>query len=116
MNPDDIARILDDLGQRLGPTGEYVFSLAVRQVYIDALIATVFLVLPVVACAVILPRTYRWVMDAPDSYSSREIAGVLTFAGLLCWLAFAVINAFLVIPDVLNPEYAALRDILGAIR
>ena len=74
MNPDDIARILDDLGQRLGPTGEYVFSLAVRQVYIDA------------------------------------------FAGLLCWLAFAVINAFLVIPDVLNPEYAALRDILGAIR
>src|SRR3990167_3921853 len=31
VNAAEIARILDMLGERLGPTGQYVFALAVRQ-------------------------------------------------------------------------------------
>jgi hypothetical protein len=106
MNPDDLARILDELGQRLGPTGEYVFALAVRQVVIDAVLLLAF------AAILVGSATYAWRAvaraDSFDAAPLRLIAGALYLA--------ATIAAAGALSALLNPEYAALRDILGAIR
>ncbi len=114
MNTDDLARLLDELGQRLGPTGEYVFQLAVRQVYVNAILSIgLWLALVIARRArppgvalgggrrvLLHPRAHGdvrrpWVPDRSDRPHRPAIGGL---------------------QGLLNPEYAALRDIMGAIR
>ena len=105
MNPDDLAQILDELGSRLGPTGEYVFALAVRQVYINGIAWAV--------CGAVLIALGAWTwrrvpsMDHYDAPIARFIAAGLLF--------FGVFIQMFNLTDVLNPEYAAIRNILGSV-
>ena len=130
MNPDDLARILDELGQRLGPTGEYVFALAVRQVAIDATIALAWsiptLVALFAATAWGIRLTARRYAAAKAVASDDRYSRVDPMDYVFPWL-FAGIGIVLVVctagltftyslSRLLNPEYAALRDILGAIQ
>lgn len=119
MNPDDIARILDDLGERIGPAGEYVFALAVRQVYIDGVlnIGLGLLCIPVaVVVGLVCWRSWRSASTqgygAPDPFIYLMFGGSAVVAALILAL-FAFASG---LPKLLNPEYAAIRDILGAIR
>lgn len=102
MSADDLAKILDELGQRLGPTGEHVFALAVRQQLIEGWLSVgggiVLLVLSVLGAIVLSRRTYdfEWL-----------------FAGIPAIVA-AIFIAF-GLPQLLNPEYAAIRDLLRAV-
>lgn len=116
MNPDDLARILDELGQRLGPTGEYVFALAVRQVYINAVTSVVALSVIVLVGWFAIPRLNRW-RTAPgaDDTGGRDLILLLPafmYGALVIGLALWTLGA---VPSIFNPEYAALRDILSAI-
>lgn len=128
MHPEDVARILDDLGQRLGPAGEYVFGLAVRQAFIDGILGTlvgVGLFVGVLVIAVIGARHIRieWARKCAqaDSYSSADpVLGVgfpAAIGGLVLALpgGFAVVQLLVALPKLLNPEYAALMDILSRI-
>ena len=119
MNADDLAKILDELGQRLGPTGEHVFQLAVRQVYIDATIQIVFggiaLVLLTAIAGIgtrLLLAWYRASQDITDA-AFGVCLGLIVLGLPATFAAGAVATAA---AKLLNPEYAALRDILGAIR
>jgi hypothetical protein len=114
MNPDDLARILDELGQRLGPTGEYVFALAVRQVYIEGVVGLSMAAVSLGIGAIVARPLYRWGTSG-SSYSSRDI--IATLIGLIwgCVAAIFVINAIYQAQRLANPEYAAIRDILGAV-
>ena len=122
MNPDDLAAILDELGRRLGPTGEHVFGLAVRQAFIDGIVALV-VTIATVACLVLMFRWIgRYVVEdkakaANNSYytSSYESAYVFGGVGFLVLALVIVWAGSVAISNLLNPEYAALRDILGAI-
>jgi hypothetical protein len=107
MNPDDLARILDELGQRLGPTGEYVFALAVRQVYIEAILFAIVGLGSIAGGVYIWRRVYRTGDDIDRSYGP-PVAVLAVATGLFLLL-------FCGIAPALNPEYAAIRDILGAI-
>ncbi len=185
MNPDDIARILDDLGSRIGPAGEYVFALAVRQ----AVIANALWFLGSVAvCVVAAFAAVRWFRgqravetaigrmeatiaeantasedirakhrdfdrekqaadlaamtekqrkewydlqsrlfgfggyygDRPFSFDAREAhaeADARRFAGVVsaAVAVIALIVGLTALPGLLNPEYAALTDILSRI-
>lgn len=116
MNPDDLAKILDELGKRLGPTGEHVFELAVRQVYINAATATLLLVVFVGINVLAVPRMWRYV-TAPNqgSYSDRGMAAFLLGMLDVGVGGLVLLAAVIYIPSVLNPEYAAIRDILSAV-
>lgn len=131
MTPEQITNLLDQLGQRLGPAGQHIFDLAVRQVYIDAAIGLGF---SLVALAITLWGTLKavqftkahWV-KAHEAYQngtgySRKpdwddyvipwafVGFVLFFvAGFLVWVALASLSS------LLNPEYAALMNILRAV-
>ena len=114
MNAEELGRILDELGERLGPTGAYVFELAVRQVYIDAVVAAISAAVVLVVGAVAARPLYRWVQDNP-SFGSRDMAGVLLAGGYAVALVSVLGWALIAVPNAFNPEYAALRGILGAI-
>jgi hypothetical protein len=115
VNPEDLARILDELGQRLGPTGEYVFALAVRQVYINAATSAVALLVSLLFARWAVGRIRAYVARG-DSYSTRDVDAGFAYAGLGLLVAATVLWAFLAIPGVLNPEYTALRSLIGAIQ
>ena len=59
MNPEDVGRILDEIGERIGPAGEYAFELAVRQQVIVGALWTVFLAAVITLAATILIRSLR---------------------------------------------------------
>lgn len=121
MNAAEIARILDMLGERLGPTGQYVFALAVRQQFIEGVMAAAVLALilglAVLAQALWLKNCFEYdrKADERDRFGATGIvvtslAGwMIPFACLLAGLPYAV-------GKLLNPEYAAIRDLLDQIR
>jgi hypothetical protein len=115
VNPDDLARILDDLGERLGPTGEYLFELAVRQVYIEAATAAVLAVAWIAITAATVRPIYRWSQGDPNGHGGREM--IASIGGMTwCLLGVLILGmAAYAVPAILNPEYAALRNLLGAI-
>ena len=115
MNPDDLVRILDELGERLGPTGEFVFALAVRQVYIDAITMIVLSAAYVVALAVAVPRVARWIADG-DSYDGRGLVGIFGGVGATILGVLLLVGVLWYVPALFNPGYAALRNILGAVQ
>lgn len=115
MNPDDLAKVLDELGERLGPTGEYVFALAVRQVYINAVLFGVFFVVSVALTVWASSRLIRWAAD-DGPYGDRGLLAV--FAGTIMIVVTGALGLQFLgfsLPDVLNPEYAAIRDLLSNI-
>lgn len=127
MNAEDLAAILDELGRRLGPTGEYVFRLAVQRVIVSSALSSLAAVLCLVgfgAFIVVAYRSYRgfdrtmktggyrdreWMMDGPGFFFA--MAGIA--ATLVAGVAFVVL--FASITALLTPEYTALRDILSAV-
>lgn len=132
MEPEDLARILDDLGQRLGPTGEYVFALAVRQVVIDASITLAWGIPTILAVTAVVVWAARFTrqryaaakaIEKPGGYSYERV-DLMNY--VMPWLMFGFIGSIVLgtaglavthqLGRLLNPEYAAIRDILGAVR
>ena len=114
MNPEDIARILDDLGNRIGPAGEYVWQLTVRQVVIDAWLWGAFgilLFLVGVACVVIAVKMYP-----PDSGDTpiSDGAAFLALTGLAASIAGILMDVMLG-TTLLNPEYHAMIRLLDSV-
>jgi hypothetical protein len=136
MNPDDLARILDELGQRLGPTGEYVFALAVRQVYIDAFLGLLVSIPVLIGVTLgtlwgIRASRRAWAADVKAYAEGKSRWSLIrnqpdlvdyAFPWLFGGMAIVVVGGVAgtlfaaSLADLLNPEYAALRDIVGAIR
>lgn len=114
MNPDDLVKILDELGRRLGPAGEHVFELAVRQVYIDGITAIILTVAFVVTNLILWPRVARYIEAGPRD-GERGIAGFLLALLDLFIGALVAVWFLIAAPAMLNPEYAALKDILSTI-
>jgi hypothetical protein len=107
MSPDDLARILDELGRRLGPAGEHVFALAVRQQIIEGTllgIGGLILVIVGVIVAIVARR---------NDYDNDGFIG--WFGPGFCFLFGGVLLAA-ALSQLLNPEYAAIRDLLKAVR
>lgn len=116
MDAEELSRLLDELGRRIGPTGEYVWQLAIRQVVIDSIAGMIFgtILLAVSAVTVVMTRRYV-VKHADDHYFDAMFAWF--FSGIL-WVSAGGFGLMLVginITRLLNPEYSALRDLLERI-
>lgn len=113
MNPEDVGRVLDEIGERIGPAGEYAWQLTVRQVVIDAalwgalglfsLVLTTFLF-------VAIRRNDREAIARGDTNDLFGWGGALGITGLALIPALALI----IWPGsmLLNPEYHAMTRLL----
>ena len=108
MNPDDLARILDELANRLGPGGEYVFGLAVRQAAIEGWTSLSLLVGGVVAFGAGALRFDWSTEEVTPSFLAAAVGFLVAFGGALVFFTGGITK-------LLNPEYAALTDILSRI-
>lgn len=98
MNPEDIGKILDEIGERIGPAGAYAWEITVRQVVIDA---SVWLSLGALALVVALGAfTYAAVRRSADALG----VGLLALTGL--------IPMGVALTQLLNPEYHAMVRLL----
>lgn len=120
---EQIAPILEQLAKQLGTTVEYLWAVMVRQAHysamIDGAMAFVFFVASGVATKVVFwcHKNYRIVKEK-DSYAGEGwVTGMVlvVVAGLTC-LAISLTFAHTSAIAALNPEYWALREILGVIR
>ncbi len=115
MTADEFTKLLDELQQRLQGPSAHVFELAVRQVVIQSVVVLVLFAAVTVAVAVIGPRVYRWAQEG-DSYSDRGLIVVLGGTGAAFVWGVLGYLAVVGLIALLNPEYAALRDILGSLK
>lgn len=116
MSPDDLSKILDELGQRLGPAGGHVFELAVRQAIIDGVMSlvggVVYLAAFLVGVVLAVRITRRPASSDRDDFVTREMAPVLFLLVGGIGALVAAVCALGGLSTLLNPEYAAIRDLL----
>jgi len=110
MNPDDIAKILDDLGQRLGPAGQHVFQVAIQQVYVDSTLIGI-LTIGVIIATILLFR-YTKKVYGPQTIDDKISTAMLGFVIGVFEVGFLIIT----IKPMFNPEWSAIQRILDSIR
>lgn len=129
MNPQDINDVIDILVERLGPTGIHVYELAVRQAFITGMFWSVIglaMLTGVLITDVVLWR--KWQDDKRVAAEKQTSGGTYVsyldkadpFGYLMIGLLVNVLGGLVVvfalwygISYVFNPEWAAIRLILG---
>lgn len=116
---------LKQLAEKLGTTVEFLWSVMVRQQYIEPLYSAAGFVALVVISALVYKvykvsdKHYRENIPCRGDTSVAEVLRTLgivfTCICVVASLMFAV-HAVLETIDLLNPEYAALKDITGQLR
>jgi hypothetical protein len=135
MSPEQLGQFLDELGRRLGPAGTHVFEVMVRQVALNALVGmgfALFWFLLGMLCVFLgrqifnyASREYRKEMALKNNTSYRLVvaeknlaewclgAWSVAIVGFLAGTALAVGIVGTHLPNLLNPEYQAIMDILN---
>ena len=111
MTPEQIEQIIDMLAEKLGPIGGQVWSIYMRQVYVGALGALLWLVAFLVGSAIFV-RAARWVCANSKDYDKNMFAFFLYAGALACGIAALCALTFGVL-RILNPEYHAIQMLLG---
>lgn len=110
MTPEEIGRLLDEIGERIGPAGEYAWAAAVRWTAIQAWF-TIGLWLAITLAGVVLFLQYRKVddWDHPNAPGIASITGGMllffSFLGAAMYGADAAARA-------LVPEWGAIQQLL----
>jgi hypothetical protein len=113
MTPEQLGQFLDELGKRLGPAGDHVYQLAIRQVVISNAVGLAVAV--AIFAFTFFGVRFVW-RRARDADSTDEgFLKVISSIGAIFGFLIGVIWAGTCLVSLLNPEYAALRDILSAI-
>lgn len=118
MSPTDIAKILDELTLRFGPTGGYVYQLAIREVYVESGLAIAWLGVGILIGLLGLVVTRK---TRPDKYVSnddkdnRDLIVVVLSTFYACSMVIATMNFAFTVGNLFNPEFAAIRLILRSI-
>jgi hypothetical protein len=111
VDADEIGRILDEIGERIGPAGEYAFQLAVRQVFIDGAIATiggVALLVTAVGGGLLI-----WRLSENAASVDRPFARGFGFAAATAILLGGFVFLSMGAAQLLNPEYHAMMRLLS---
>ena len=118
MNPEDVGRILDEIGERIGPAGEYAWSVLVTG---ERVVGVVFAASAVAAAvgAYVLYRLARWAYHKHEEagpYDSHDLGAYAFGAGAAACAVAALILIGTALPSLIAPEYVVLRNIVGGVR
>ena len=116
MDAKNVNEIIDVLAIRFGSTGAHLWGVLQRQAYVEAALAVVAWAL-VAGIGMLLRRAMAWADDAEGI--NQEVDRDLVAVGITVLVAVgavvAVVQTFIGISAVLNPEYFALMAVLGAL-
>ena len=111
MTPEQVEQIIEMLSEKLGPLGEHVWAVYMRQVYVDAVGALLWLVAFLVGSAIFV-KAARWVCANSSDYDKNVFAFFLYAGAMACGVAVLCALTFGVL-RILNPEYHAIQMLLG---
>ena len=109
-----ITPYLQQIADKLGTTGEYLWKLQVTQAYVDASCIVAFYVLTMVA-AYGFYKLFRFVLKS----DSEERLGVfIAFCGfvLIPMIVFCIFKFKTLMTILINPEYYALTNIITMVK
>lgn len=116
MTPDQLEQFLTDLATKLGPAGQHVYELAVRQQLINGILGTFVWGATFVVCLVILWRchhAYVGMSQEDKAHDPGMMAVVFSFFSLLFGTIALIAWALLVLPLLLNPEWYAIQSLIA---
>lgn len=130
MTPEELGQFLDQIGNRVGPAGQHVFEIAVRQQATYAVVGLLFAGLwcwfALIVTLYFVKRGFKetkletkWVEEHPNASEKQNpyYESYIWYLIALIPLGCLALPLFLIIPDklivLLNPEYNALIDILS---
>jgi len=111
MTPEQIEQIINTLIERLGPIGGQVWSIYVRQVYVDVFGGALWMVgflMAALACW----RLIRRCEDIED-HADYIFAKVGAYAGVVVCLLLAFCAFVFDVLKAINPQYHAIQMLLG---
>lgn len=115
---DKTAVLIQSLAEKLGTTSEYLWGVLVKQAPISGMIDLVVLSAWAAVLLVVFRLIQREVGSVTEGYDMTWKGMKLT----IWWVAFGIylmcffICISSVITSIVNPEYWALKEILGAVR
>ena len=107
----DLAELFRQLEEQYGPTAEYMFQLGVRNQIIGGIGWLVFSALMIAFSIVLYIGAIR--AHRRGGYDSDETRFIGSLVGSIL-LVLAIFTTFHAITKLLNPEYMALIELLGA--
>jgi heme/copper-type cytochrome/quinol oxidase subunit 2 len=114
-------KLIEQLAQKLGTTSEYLWSILVKQAPIEATISLILFLLTWVLLF-ILWKTHRFLLKEDESgdnlYYEKDYLEIVMIMASFIWvflLILSTINFLNNISGYFNPEYWALKNILGAL-
>jgi ABC-type multidrug transport system permease subunit len=121
MDPQDVVKVLDEIGKRVGPAGEYAWSILVAGQRVTGIVGLVTGTILMVV-AYILYRVVRFLMkkgkEETSSYTNRDdyylgafLTGGLAIIVVVLGLAVAMSS----IASVVAPEYVILHDLISGV-
>jgi hypothetical protein len=111
VSPDDIIKLLDELGQRLeGPT-KHLFELAYRQTLIEGVI---FSVLVLIAFAINVVGSIAWIKHGTNENDPPMWAQAFGY-GMLLAIPAMLIFGLPALTNLLNPEWVAVGKLIDMI-
>lgn len=111
MNPSDIERIIENLTERLGPSAQHLFDLAVRQVYVEAFLWGTIGFAAFVAGGLLARKAWNKKAESSGYYGSTDAEMMVCLGTLVAAIGF-VFFVMAVVP-LLNPEWAAIENLGG---
>jgi hypothetical protein len=112
MDNEQIIQLLDKLGERLTPTASHVYEIAVRQAIIGGIC---YIALAGVLLA-LLVFTIKAARRTTGNHYDDDIIKFLAGIGIIFFSIAALFSLGTGITHLLNPEYAALSDLLILLR
>jgi len=116
VNPDDVAKILDELGNRLSQPAQHVFQLSVNYVISSNTFYAVLCVGWIVSSVLAGIALVVWVRRGESPYGDRPFVGGLLGGALIGTALVAMVFLMISVVALMNPEYTALQNLLGAIK
>jgi len=121
MTPQEVEQILDMLVEKLGPIGTHVWSIYVRQVYIEAWAQGIFGILCLLAVIgstiglIWCCKQYKKVKESDRSYGAgeRQLIGIIISVIIAGVAGFCVPFLLYGFTLLFNPEYHAIQMLLG---
>lgn len=118
---EQIAGVLEKLATKLGITVEYLWTVLVRQAYMEGIVYLVWFFVLILFSLIGIPKSIKWVKGLPqDETFGYDVQYIFAMVGLAVLFAIVIFSIPSMFSDgiqrLLNPEYFALEKILNVLK